>query len=447
MGERQYDVVVVGAGYAGLSSAERLRREGYDVLVLEARDRVGGRIWSAPQPLPDGSLIKLDLGGQWVGPTQDHLLGLLDRFGVKTQPTPTEGAEMYLFDGLRLTTLPHDVERVLDELDRLSEDVPLERPWTHPRAEELELPFAEWLRQHATASTARFVDRAVTGAFLACAAGDVSTLDVLFYIRSGGGVASLASCEGGAQELRIDGGAQRVANAIAATLGAETIRFDEPVVRIEQGGDQTVVVSTKGCYQTRHVVVAVPPALAARIDYVPSLPTQHAGLFDAMPHGYAMKWQTVYAEPFWREAGLSGIGIYDEGVISETFDNSKPDENGNLRGILAAFVYGGEAHRLRELAVPQQRELVLEQLATLFGESARHPLTIVHHDWSTDPWTRGCFSAHFRPGGWTSHGPALREPVGSIHWAGTETAVRWNGYIDGAISSGLRAAAEITAAR
>jgi monoamine oxidase len=430
------DVAVVGAGFAGLSAARKISRHGLRVAVLEARDRVGGR--TLTRVLSDGTQI--DLGGQWIGPTQHNIHRLVEEYGIATYPTPAEGNKLLVYGDRRLAGTPESVRQLLAELDRLSAQIPLNAPWRHIFAEYWDRKtFASWLdEQKVPREAKRYTERLIAGGLLAGDAGDFSLLETLFYVASGGGTASLIDCEGGAQDCRMAGGPPVVAKAMAAELG-DSIRLGEPVRQIEHHENGAVVITDKWIYEAGRVIVAIPPTLAGRIEYTPALPSVRDGLTQRMPAGYALKISVIYARPFWREAGLSGLAVCDDGVISETFDNSPPDDS---RGVLVAFVYGTEARRLRSEDQSRQRELVLGHLSQLYGPQAREAHDFVTFDWTAEPWTRGCFSGHFAPGGWIGYGPALRQPIGVLHWAGTETAVRWNGYIDGAVESGQRAAVE-----
>lgn len=434
-GER--DVVVVGAGFAGLSAADALIRAGLSVRVLEARDRVGGRVLT--RFLPDGT--QLDLGGQWIGPTQLNIVDLVDRHGVGTYPTPGEGAMVVDYHGQRLADTPEEPTALLAEIDVLSRAIDVERPWQSPDAREHDqLTFATWLRDRgATEPAATFVDRVVSGGLLAGSATETSLLETLFYIASAGGVEPLLGYEGAAQDTRIVGGAQQIAERMAAALPAGTVRLNEPVLRIEHGTGTRVHTQTAS-YQAKHVVVAVPPTLAGRIRYDPALPALRDGIFQRMPAGTALKIHAIYPRPFWHAAGLSGVARSTTGVLTETVDNTPP---GAPRAVLTGFVYGTDAVSLRRESLVARRKAVLTQLAGLFGEQALEPDEFVEFDWLDEEWTRGCFSGHLVPGAWTTFGPALREPTGPLHWAGTETAVRWNGYFDGAVESGYRVADEI----
>jgi monoamine oxidase len=188
--------------------------------------------------------------------------------------------------------------------------------------------------------------------------------------------------------------------------------------------------------------VALPPTLAGRIRYSPALPPLRDQLTQQVPMGYVTKVQIAYSEPFWRAEGLSGSVFSLDDEVSVIFDNSPPDLN---CGVLLGFLEGGHARRAGKLAPEERRELVLSRFAKFFGPRAADPDEYVERDWAAEEWSRGCYGGRFGTGGWTGYGEALREPVGRIHWAGTETAEVWNGYMDGAVGSGERAAREVLA--
>ncbi|NRQ37915.1 FAD-dependent oxidoreductase [Nonomuraea sp. NN258] len=433
-----HDVIVIGAGFAGLAAALDLTEAGLRVVVLEARDRVGGRVLT--RVLPDGT--QLDLGGQWVGPTQHHVQELIARFRVDTYPSPEHGRPVVEYEGRRLTEPPAEVAALRERLDGLSREVPVDEPWRHPRAREWDTTtLASWLAAHAQdPAAARAVARATAGALLATDAGEVSLLHTLFYLASGQGLDMLAGYAGAAQSHRVAGGPQVIAERMAAALPEGTLRLAEPVRRIEHTSGGARVLTDLGRHDARRVVVAIPPVLAGRVDYSPALPVQRDGLTQRMPAGHGLKTHAVYDRPFWRDQGLSGISTSNDGPLTETADNTPP---GGPGAVLTSFAYGAEAHRLRAMDAAARRRAVLERLAALFGARALEAREFVEYDWSAQPWTRGCFSGHPVPGAWTGYGPALRAPVGVLHWAGTETATRWNGYFDGAVESGRRAAAEV----
>lgn len=430
--------MVVGAGFAGLSAAQELVRAGLSVQLLEARPRVGGR--TLTRYLPDGT--QLDLGGQWIGPTQRLISALVEEYGIATYPTPEHGDPVVDFDGERLTSAPQEVADLLEEIDLLALQIIPERPWDAPEARSWDQQtFASWLAGTDYAeATIRYVARTVSGGLLAGAPSEASLLETLFYVASAGGIQPLLGYEGGAQATRIVGGAQGIAEHMAAGLPPGVLRLSEPVTAIEYGSGGAHVTTTTHAYTASRVIVAVPPALAGRVRYDPPLPPLSDGALQRTPSGTALKVHAVYPAPFWRDRGLSGVSTSDSGVLTETVDNTPPN---SPRAVLTGFVYGEEAVLLRARPLEDRRRIVLDRLGELFGEEALSPDDYVEFDWMAEEWTRGCFSGHLVPGSTVTFGPALRAPVGVVHWASTETATEWNGYFDGAISSGRRAAEEV----
>lgn len=446
---RTVDVAIVGAGFAGLTAARALVRAGASVVVLEARDRVGGRTFDLT--LDDGTV--LEMGGQWIGPTQTRIHALLAELGIATTPSYVIGDSITVFEGrprrhsgdwptdLGASTLA-GVEAAFETFEAMATAIPLESPWTAPDAERLDgRTIADWLDDEVTDARARSIVRAAVEAIFVRAAGEISVLDFLFHARTAGSLAEALGFEGGAQQDRIAGGPQSVAIRVATELGDRVV-LGAPVRRIGHGTGRVLVATDSGRFEADQAIVALSPMLASRIEFDPPLPALRDGLAQHMPHGSVIKIQAVYPKPFWREAGLSGNCFSTEGAVDFAADSSPAD---GRRGVLACFIGGREARRLGALPAADRTTAIMSSLVRAFGPQAAEVEHVFELDWSAEPWTRGCYSGHMTPGGWTAFGPSLREPCGRIHWAGTETATWMNGYIDGAIASGERAAAEILA--
>jgi monoamine oxidase len=446
LGTYDTDVLIVGAGLAGLTAARALRADGLTSLVLEARDRVGGRTHGGI--FADGTGI--DLGGEWVGPGQHRMASLLEEFSLETFHTYDNGANLFEF-GDTLTEFTginpglsdavfDDVSAAQQALAALAVEVPCDAPWQAARAQQLDVTtLSEWL--HRTLSTPeglRFMSGVVEGIW-AVHPSQLSLLHVLFYINAAGGFERLANCDGGAQQDRVLGGSHMLAKRMAAELG-DAVRLGVPVRRIVVESGRVRVECASAEITARRAVVAVAPMLTGRIMFDPPLPALRDGLQQRAPHGSVIKCAARYETPFWREAGLSGQVVGDAGPIRLTFDGSPPSGS---PGVLLGFMEAEHAVRAAALSAEDRRAQVVKCFARFFGDAAGTPLEYVEQVWNAETWTRGCYSAVFGPGVWTTFGRALRDPIGPIHWAGTETATSWTGYMEGAIESGLRVATEI----
>lgn len=442
------DVLVVGAGLAGLVATRELRRAGLEAVALEAQDRVGGRTLN--HRFEDGTVV--EVGGQWVGPTQDRLIALAAELGIDTYPSWDEGEHLlhreggltrYVGEtfGLPPATLV-DLGIAQLRIDRLAASVPLEAPWTAPGADRLDSETAEaWIRRNVRTALGRDFLRVIVAAVFAADAEDISMLHFLFYLHSGQNLDTLTKTTGGAQDSRFAGGSQEVSLRLAAELG-EAVRTSCPVRELTTRGDRVVAAGEWGSVEADRAVIAVAPAVIGRIDFDPPLSGMRAQLHAKLPPGYVIKCMARYQRPFWRDDGLSGQAGSAVHPLAITFDNSPADGS---CGVLLGFLEGGHARRAARLAPDARRELVIGGFATYFGAGAREPLEYVEQDWAGEEWIRGGYGAHFAPGTWTDYGHLLREPEGRIHWAGAETSPIWNGYMDGAVRSGERVAAEIAA--
>lgn len=442
------DVVVIGAGLAGLSAARLVAHAGVDVLVLEARERVGGRTYSISA---DGA--PLDLGGQFIGPTQRRITALAAALGVTVFPTYDSGDNIQYRDGVASRysgLIPTDDPLVAAEvieamlaLNMMATTVPLEAPWQAPDAATWDAQTMQsWIEANVHSTGARYWLTLMAQAVFSAEPRDLSLLHALFYIHSAGGLDVLTRTGGGAQATRFHGGAQQVSIKMAAALGDRVI-LGAPVHTITQHDEGVQVESDAGAATARYAIVAIPPTLAGRLRYRPVLPGRRDHLTQRMPMGSVIKVYCLYDTPFWRSAGLTGQAISDSGIVRVTFDSSPHDA---AHGALMGFIEADEARLWSQRPQEERRAAVIDCLERYFGERAARPSAYYEMNWSEEEYTRGCPVAFLPPGVWSMYGEALRAPVGRLHWAGTETATEWNGYMDGALQSGRRAAVEVLAA-
>ena len=445
------DVCIVGAGYAGLTAAWRLHRAGMSVVVLESRDRVGGRVWTVDRP--GGGWI--DRGGGWLAPKHDAFRGLLNEFGIGTYKTYDSGHHLLVgegrvrkYKGLIPKISPWaviSIARAQSKLDRLAKTLPIDEPWNAKRAAEWDaMTIASWVETSGIRKgiALDLFECAARGLFTSEGGLDSSFLHMLFLIRSAGSINTLFSIKGGYQENLIVGGAGGAARAIADALGG-SVRLNAPARKIAQTADRVTIDTTDATIEARHAVVTIPPALIGEIEWDPALPDDRATLYRQTIGGPETKTLIVYDEPFWRADGFSGQTA-GPGTAAEVTLDASPSSG--RPGVIASFTFGPVAKRVDGLDPSVRRKAVLDELATRFGPKAAEPSDYIETIWLEEHWTRGCSMAHWAPGVLTRYGHLLRQPLGRVHWAGTETATTSHGAIDGAVRSGERAALGILSA-
>jgi monoamine oxidase len=434
------DAIIIGAGLAGLAAARKLVESRRDVLVLEARDRVGGRTLTHRL---EGQAV--DLGGQWIAPAQERISALVRELGLATC-RPFSDGEKLLERRSRLRryrgNLPHlppvsrlELRFTLSRLDKLRARVPLTHPAAAGQAPEWDGVTVESFKRTLKTRPVRALVDASLGALWGAAPSEMSLLGLLFHLNSSGGL--LKPMRGGNGELRLVEGAQEIAARIAQKLG-DRVRLSSPVRAVEQDGGAVIAHFDGGSCRARRCIVALPPLLAGRIRYTPPLPTARDQLTQRMPMGHVINVLGVYAGAFWRARGLTGEVVSDRPPLRICIDATR----GAGPFVLCGVAAGDDARELGRLSPADRKNRALDAFARWFGEEARRPIAFVEKDWADDPWSGGSVGL-LPPGTLTRYGAALREPVGRIHWAGSETSPVWCGHMEGALASGERAASEV----
>ncbi len=440
-----HDVIVIGAGLAGLRAASLLLDAGRDVRVLEARSRVGGRTKSGPV---GGAL--LDLGGQWIGPTQGAILALADQLNVARFPTHCRGKKI-LEIGTRISTYSGSIpalsvsnllelQLLIRRIDKLARTVPRGAPHEAPDAALLDrLSVSDWQDKHIKRPGTRAMVDLLVQSILSAEPDEVSMLFLLHYIHCAGGVDPLATVKGGGQEQRFVRGAQELSSRMAERLGDRVV-LECPAEAIEHSPQGVTVKSGSSTWSGSCALITAPPPVAARIPMIPALPDDRLERMRSTKMGDTLKCLLLYGSPFWRDKGFSGETISHSGSITFGFDNTSHD--GNQAG-LVAFVTGARARALRLRGHERVREQIVSELVRYWGEEARHVEHFEVEDWSTEPWSGGGPTGYAPPGTLTTADVRLAAPLEPLFFAGTETATQWCGFMEGAVSSGERAAREI----
>jgi monoamine oxidase len=444
------DVIIVGAGLSGMIAARKLLDAGLKPLILEADERVGGRILT--QDVMPG--LPVELGAQWIGDTHERMFRLAAELGVETFAQYDEGETSYELAGsgvlrenefhARFANELAELERVLRHLDELAAEVPVEAPWQAPRAAEWDaITAGTWYDNQELSPVARTLLEICTVGILAVPTVEVSFLHLLFTIQTCGVTSELfAESEGGAQTTRFIGGTREIPRRLEALI-ADHIVLDVPVQLIEHSADSVTVHCRGGLVaRGRRVIVAISPTLAGRIMYEPPLHGVRDQLTQRLPNGSAMKAFFIYDEPFWRNDGFNGQLISDVGPARMSNDTCIP---GNDHGVILLFLEGDQARTYGRLPEDERREGLTAELVRHFGRAAAYPGFYIDGEWSDRQWTRGCYNANHGPHVWTTYGPALNAPIGVIHWASTDTATYWSAYMEGAVDAGERAAQAVIA--
>ncbi|XP_063161330.1 amine oxidase [flavin-containing] A-like [Candoia aspera] len=444
-------VIVIGGGISGMSAAKLLFESGLNVVVLEARDRVGGRTFT----IRNHQVKYVDVGGAYVGPTQNRILRLAKELGIETYKVNvrgdtllhTKGKSYIMHDIFPSSWNPFvylDYNNFWRTMDKLGKEIPAEAPWDAPHAKEWDrITMKQFIDKHCWTKAARDFATVFVNINVTSEPQEVSALWFLWYVKLCGGTTRIFSVTNGGQERKFIGGSGQITEKIMELLG-DKVKLESPVVHIDQSGDNVIVETMNHeIYKGKYVISAIPPILTEKIHFTPELPTIRNQLIQRLPMGSVIKCMMYYKEAFWRKLGFCGgtIILDDEAPISVTLDDTKPD--GSIPALMG-FILTRKVFRLANVSKEERKRKICELYAKVLGsEEALHPVHYEEKNWSSEQYSGGCYTAYFPPGIMSQYGRIIREPAGRIYFAGTETATQWSGYMEGAVQAGERAAREI----
>ncbi|XP_060090152.1 amine oxidase [flavin-containing] A-like [Heteronotia binoei] len=447
----KYDVIVVGGGISGLSAAKLLSDSGLSVLVIEARDRVGGRTFT----IRNKEVSYVDVGGSYIGPTQNRILRLAKELGIETYKVDIVKRSILHINGKSypfLGAFPPmwnplvylDFNNFWRTLDEMGKEIPPESPWDAPHAEEWDkMSMKQLIDKICWTKATRDFALIFVNVNVTAEPHEVSALWFLWYVKQCGGAIRIFSVSNGGQERKFVGGSGQITERIMEQLKGK-IKLERPVICIDQSGDNVIVETLNHeIYEANYVISAIPPILTLKIHYKPELPTKRNQLIQRLPMGSVIKCMMYYKEAFWKKLDFCGCMMIedDEAPVSITLDDCKPD--GSVPAIMG-FILTRKAFELASLSVEERKRKICELYAKVLGtEEALHPVHYEEKNWSTEQYSGGCYTAYFPPGIMSQYGRIIREPAGKIYFAGTETATKWSGYMEGAVQAGERAAREI----
>lgn len=446
-------VIIVGGGISGLSAAKLLHDSKVDVVVLEARDRVGGRTFTKRDP----AVGYVDLGGSYIGPTQHHLLRLSKELGLENYKIEENEDVIYYSKGKRICystddSIPFknpfvqlDVNNFLRTVDKMGKEIPADEPWNAPHAEEWDtMTYQDFVDKTCYTRQSKAVAKFLIEEPLASSKYESSLLWMLWFTKLCNGTKSMVSVTNGGQERKFIGGSQQISERIAARLGNSVI-MNSAVVSVTQSSSGVTVKTLNGkIYNGDYIIMAIPTPLHMKIHYDPPLPPHRNQLIQRCPMGSVMKCIFYYETEFWKAKGFCGSSIIDvdeQNLLSSTYNDTKPDGS---YPALVGFVMADQVRNVTNLTKEERKNIFVKCLYNVFGlKEFLEPRHYEEYNWMAEQYSGGCFPAMFPPGFLTRYGRFLRESIGRMYFAGTETATTWTGYMEGAIEAGERASREV----
>lgn len=440
-------VIIIGAGFSGIAAAKKLHEAGIPFLVLEARERLGGRVYTK-QIKED---LYLDFGGQWIGPSQDRMYALCEELGIHYYDTYDQGynvldinQQIKKFKGLipKMDFLSLiNLDYVLKKLERLAKSIPLENPWLHPKALEFDsISLGAFIISHCKTSSCKKVLTLALETVFAAELNEVALLHALFYFKSGRDLNTLINIKNGAQLHRIEGGMQCIVDAMAKPF-IDKIIFNKPVEKIFTEGGKKKISGVDFSFTAEKIIMAIPPTLAGKINFYPMLSSAKKQLIDRIAMGQVGKCFMVYEKPFWRTSGFSGQAFADNNSPFQSMFDASPKDS--KYGIILAFTIANRAKAYFENTKEKRKESMLRKLVAYFGKEAETPMFYEDFNMTDEAWSRGCYAGLYPTGAWTGFQDAYAKTENDIYWAGTEASKVWYGYIEGAVRAGEKAAEKI----
>jgi monoamine oxidase len=441
------DVIIIGGGFSGIAAARILHKANKSFIVLEARERLGGRVYT--KRFENGQY--LDFGGQWIGPTQDRMYALCKEYGVDYFETYNEGYNILDFDQkvkkyrglipkIDIISLLN-LDWLLRKMERMAKEISGSTPWSHPKSETYDnILLSDFIKKNCITQSSHKVITYGLETVFACELNTISLLHALFYIKSGHNLNGLISIKDGAQQHRIVGGMQTLVDKMAAEFLTK-VHFNQPVQSIKRDKNSVRVAGDGFEFEAKNVIIAIPPPLAAEIKFSPELTSQKSQLINQIRMGKVGKCFMIYEKPFWRDQKFSGQALADEHSPFQTLFDSSPKNS--EYGVILGFTIADRAEDFFKKSLEQRKQAILKKLVDYFGEEAKNPTA--YHDFSMtdETWSRGCYAGLYPVGGWAAFQDAYSKPEDRIFWAGTEASDVWFGYIEGAVRAGERAVGEI----